>query len=175
MRQVIVITGGIGCGKSTVMSSLKEKFPDADFFSFDKFTEELYHEASVRMFLINNFQTVDRKVISKLVFANPALKQVLDDYFFPIAEAKLLDLIRQYHRSEKSIYIECPMFSEMFYRSPELINNRAKLHVIVVTCDKDEQISRVMMRDKLSYNAAVQRVNSRGPQVVGDKTIDTSK
>lgn len=174
MKQVIIVTGGIGCGKSTAMQRFKKESPSADFFNFDDYTTELYQTRQVQQFFINHFQTVDRKLISQLVFANPVLRKLVNDYFFPLVEQKLLDLINQYHRSPKTVYIECPMFSEMFYRSTRIIEQRPKLHVVVVTCDVQDQATRVMNRDKISYNAAMQRINSRVMQVVGDETINTS-
>lgn len=154
--ETIVITGGIGSGKSRVLEAIKKQSEvKVDFFNFDDYTKELYELPSVRKFLMTMFGTTDRKKISDMVFAGSRqigktqtvdiLRDQLNDFFFHLVEDKFVELVNR--KQHRTLIIEMPMYFEMEERSTEMQLVRSKIKVITVGCDEDIQIDRVKNRD----------------------------
>lgn len=154
--ETIVITGGIGSGKSRVLETIKKQSEiKVDFFSFDEYTRELYELQSVKSFLMTMFGTDDRTKISDMVFASGSqmgktetvniLREQLNDYFFKLVEEKFLELVAR--KTHRTLVIEMPMYFNMEEASILMRMVRSKYKVVVVGCDDDVQIERVKSRD----------------------------
>ena len=64
----IAITGGIGCGKSTLMQLLKEQFPHISQFSMDSLAHEALSTPEVQQYCLEQFQSTNRKDIGIIIF-----------------------------------------------------------------------------------------------------------
>jgi pantetheine-phosphate adenylyltransferase/dephospho-CoA kinase len=79
----IVVTGGIGSGKTTVCEMLSNEL-GIKYYSFDSLVHWLYtHSTSLMDELKKNFGTVDRKEISKIVFQDAIAREQLEHIFAP--------------------------------------------------------------------------------------------
>ena len=66
----LVVTGGIGCGKSTVIGFLQQLLPDHEVFSVDDMVAKNYEDPETQAELMAAFGTCVKKEISDLVFNN---------------------------------------------------------------------------------------------------------
>ena len=144
--ETIVVTGNIGSGKSSIISTIKSFVENkVEFFSFDEFTKELYENDEVKRFLMLMFGTTQKSAISDMAFASSVMKEMLDKFFFKFVEQKFLDLVNREDRT--SLVIEFPLFFEMERLSIPIQLVRSKVKVIVVACDDEVRVARVKNRD----------------------------
>lgn len=154
--ETIIVTGGIGSGKSRALEAIKaESEVKVDFFSFDDYTKELYTRQDVLDFLQVMFGTTDRSKISNMVFKSArssgktqstnVMLESLNKYFFGLVEAKFLELVNR--KAHSTLVIEFPMFFEMKELSNEIKLARSKVKVIAITCDAAVRYQRVQSRD----------------------------
>lgn len=133
----IVITGNIGCGKSTAVNTLTRLFPTYHLFDMDKAVGGLYMIPSIQGQLLARFGTYTKSTISDLVFYDPdvllGLREIMDP---PLIDA--FKLQRQYN----DVILDVPLFFE--FEGKKLV--RPDL-TICVTTDLDKQITRVMKRN----------------------------
>ena len=150
--ETIVITGGIGSGKSSVIEAIRRQTEKkVSFFNFDDFTEELYDREDVKKFLNTLFGTTDKKEISDIVLngeeseTTKIMREELNEFFFSMIEEKFIELVNR--KPVSTLIIEMPMFFEMKKFSLKMQMVRTKVKVIVVTADDDVRIARVKSRD----------------------------
>lgn len=65
-----VVTGSIGCGKSTVVKMLREYLPDYRVVDFDAIVHGLYDDPHMQIALLLTFGCSERKQISDIVHAS---------------------------------------------------------------------------------------------------------
>ena len=99
MKRVIGITGGVGCGKSTVLSILKNHF-DAEIFMADDVGHEVFEKSSssyqeiVLHFgdrILDGDGEILRSALAEIVFHDEAEKDFLDGIVHPY----VIDRIRE--------------------------------------------------------------------------------
>lgn len=156
------LTGGIGCGKSTVSSMLKEHgipVVDADVISRrvlslhpeillkikDTFGEEYFDEEG-------NFL---RRKMGELIFSSKEKKVLYEGILMPYIFKDIFQEIDEYDNMGEDICI---------LDAPTLIEN--SLHeamdcVIVIVIMQELQISRVMARDEFTREEAISRINNQ--------------
>lgn len=151
----IAVTGGIGSGKSTVMKHIAEK--GYRTFSCDEIYKDLLKESDfVKKItdsfgdVLDSFGNLDRKRLSKIVFGDEVKLHKLNSITHPAIMERAIMLMNEYDIS----FIEVPLLFE---------NGFEKLFdsVIVVLRNKDERISAVMQRDRISEEEALSRINSQ--------------
>lgn len=143
----IVITGGIGCGKSTVCSALQALMPDHELVSADQMVRDLYaNSAPFRAGLVDRFGTTDRRAISAIVFADPARRADLEALSWVYLEREA-DAVFQ----RQDVIFEFPLFfeSRKWIGLPDA--------VVVLGCDAAVQRQRVLARDNITEEA-LQRI-----------------
>lgn len=167
--ETIVITGGIGSGKSSVIEAIKRQTEKkVSFFNFDDFTEELYEREDVKKFLNTLFGTTDKKEISDIVLngeeseTTKIMREELNEFFFSLVEEKFIDLVNR--KPVSTLIIEMPMFFEMKKVSPKMQMVRTKVKVIVVTADDDVRIARVKNRDGFTEDKIRNIMSVQEPQ-----------
>ena len=144
------ITGSIGTGKTTIASVFKKhgfKVYDADKMVHDLYQDEVVLENIKKMFpeaFISGH--MDNKVIADVIFHNEKKRKELEGYIHPQVKDKILEL--------DNCIIEVPLLFES--KMEDLFDK-----VILVYCNKDEQIKRIMSRDNIAYDDALARVNSQ--------------
>lgn len=167
--ETIVITGGIGSGKSSVIEAIKRQTEKkVSFFNFDDFTKELYEREDVKKFLNTLFGTTDKKEISDIVLngeeseTTKIMREELNEFFFSLVEEKFIELVNR--KPVSTLIIEMPMFFEMKKVSPKMQMVRTKVKVIVVTADDDVRIARVKNRDGFTEDKIRNIMSVQEPQ-----------
>lgn len=136
----IVITGGMGCGKSTIVNYLRSRLPDYHFFDMDEYVRSLYGSDSVKTKLMDAFGTDNRQEISDIVFSNPKARAKL----YSIVNRTIFTALNTYKQFDDVIY-DIPLYFEM----QEHIEFDAD-EVICVVCHPAIQRERIKKRDGFS-------------------------
>ena len=181
--ETVVVTGGIGSGKSSVIEMIKQTSEvKVDFFNFDDYTNELYTKDEVKDFLVTMFGTSDKVEISNIVFdkdkqdTSKILLDELNEFFFKMVESKFIELVNRKHGH--TLVIEMPMYFEMKKLSTNMQMTRSKVKVIVVACDDDVRIARVKQRDDFTEEKIRDIMSVQMPQSIkienADYVIDTT-
>lgn len=120
---IIGITGGFGCGKSTVLA-LFEQY-GAQVYSADRLCHEIYEEKDPEFFsrlvdyfgaeAVNCDGSANRKFIASKVFANQDDMNFLNALFKPLLHEKICGIINHCRSSKKITAIEIPLLFEEHY------------------------------------------------------------
>ncbi len=158
------ITGGIGSGKSTVTNMLRERhFPiiDADIVARDVFIinpkllpqikKEFGHE------FFDKDGNLKRKEFGNYIFKNDIKRQKLESIMMPFIINEINHRLKGYEEDNCKV---------CFLDAPTLIENN--LHTtmdvnILVWVDSDVQIQRIMLRDHIDLEGAMDRIRSQMP------------
>lgn len=145
----IGLTGGIGCGKSTVARLFETH--GANIIDTDAISHQLTQVDGSAMPLINaafgaNYLTdtgaLDRAKMRDLIFSDSDAKRRLENILHPLilarSEALLTESCAPYSLLMAPILLECPAFLRLVHR------------ILVVDCNEQNQISRVMQRSGLT-------------------------
>lgn len=160
-KMIIGITGSIGTGKSTVSNYLISK--GYSVVDADKISKGAYnigsngYKAILEVFgveILNSNGEVDRKKIKKIVFDNSNMLQRLNMAIHPIIINEIEKEIEILLESQNVVFLDAPLLIET-----ELHKKVDK--IIVVACDKNEQISRIIKRDKITAYMAISIINSQ--------------
>lgn len=162
--KVFALTGGIASGKSTV--TLKLRARGCVVIDADDIVKQLYgkgkpiYEAIVREFgneILDLKGEIDRKKLGRLVFSDSEVRNRLNNATHPIVDAEILwGIETAKHQGEKFIFVDSPL----------LVETGKHEHydaVILVYVHPDIQIQRLMLRNQLSHEEALQRINSQMP------------
>lgn len=136
----LIVTGGIGSGKTTVVSHLQTLLDDYLFFDVDDFVRGLYQNDRISQSLMDAFGTSDRKQISDIVFATPSKKLELYDIINPRVISAINDMAKQ-----DDIVFDMPLYFEM----RGLIEIEPDL-VLCVACSHETQVQRIKARNGFS-------------------------
>ena len=160
-KMIIGITGSIGTGKSTVSNYLISKgysVVDADKISKGAYNIGSFgYKAILEVFgveILNSNGEVDRKKIKKIVFDNSNMLQRLNMAIHPIIINEIEKEIEILLESQNVVFLDAPLLIET-----ELHKKVDK--IIVVICDKNEQINRIIKRDKITADMAISIINSQ--------------
>jgi len=182
MTLIVGLTGGIVGGKSTVASMFKDlgaKIIDADKLGHSVILpNKPAWKKIVKIFgknIIQNDMTIDREKLGKIVFANQSLLKKLNKITHPeitkMIKKEIDSAKNKTHNQEKVLIIDAALIYEAKI-------DRFMDKIIVVYIDKDEQIKRLIKRNNLSKDEALQRVRSQMPMEekakISDYLIDNS-
>ena len=167
-KNAIVLTGGIGTGKSTVASFLKMygyKIIDAD-----KISKEIFEEKQQRVLKI--FGTTDRKKLRNIVFNNKEKLKQLEDLILPEVRLRVLNKATKYEKDGVKYFVDLPLYFEK-KNYPEF--NK----VLVIYAPEKLQIKRVIQRDNVNEEEAKAILNNQLDIEIkkqkADFVIDNSK
>lgn len=158
----IAITGGIGSGKSTACSMLKlYGYSIIDMDSISHAMLDLSKDEVVAIFgdsIVEN-NKINRKKLGGIVFKDKAKLEMLENILHPKIRKEVQS---EAHRLESSLngkpyFIDIPIFFEL--RAKGRGYDIAK--VLLIYTPRDTQIQRIMKRDNLSYNEAINRLNNQ--------------
>jgi len=182
MALIVGLTGGIVGGKSTVASMFNDlgaKIIDADKLGHSVILpNKPAWKKIVKIFgkdILQNDLTIDREKLGKIVFANQTLLKKLNEITHPeitkIIKKEIDSVKNKTHNQEKILIIDAALIYEA--KIDRFIDK-----IIVVYIDKDEQIKRLIKRNNLSKDEALQRVRSQIPMEekakMADYVIDNS-
>ena len=174
------LTGSIGVGKSFVASVFVElgcHVLDADQTAREvvmpgtaglKALTEAFGEE-----ILNTDGTLDRKRLGAVIFADPSKRQRLNNILHPFIIARQDEILSAWEAEDPDgigIVDAALMIESGGYKRFDKL--------IVVHCRPEVQLERLMLRDKLSRDEALRRINSQMPQEekqkFADYLIDTS-
>ena len=120
--RVLGITGGVGCGKSTVLGYLKERY-GAYLIECDRIarelqeTDEACRRSMTRLFghgIVNEDGTIDRQEIARMAFADRSLLDKLNGIVHPAVKKRVRELIEEQGES-RLIVIEAALLLDDHY------------------------------------------------------------
>lgn len=172
---IIGITGSIACGKSLVSNYLQEK--GYTIIDADKIGHMALENDEVKKQLVNKFgksilkdNEVNRVTLGKLVFENNENLKELNNIIHPQIRKNISEQI-QVHKNEKLVFVDVPLLFEAKF--DDLVEK-----IIVVSLDEKIQLERLMNRNSLSKEEALQRIKSQIPvrekEKLGDYVVDNS-
>ena len=155
----IGLTGGIGCGKSTVVAELRSMgyscfIADeaaADLYRDDSFVKEL-----MQLFgdsILDDSRQVDKKAIATIVFNDKCKLTELSQLVHPRVMNDFEDWCKT-KTEEKLVFFECAILYEYG------LDSRMDA-VVAVYLDKDERMRRLVERDKSSQEAIEARMRNQ--------------
>ncbi|MGL5694262.1 MAG: dephospho-CoA kinase [Peptostreptococcaceae bacterium] len=177
---VLGLTGNIGCGKSSLSKIFIEKYNidviDADIVSRNIFEDEYLLNKVFNHFgdiIKNENGTLNRKALGNIVFNDDAKLVELNSLTHPRIKEQILDKVEKIKKENKKIVIiDAALLVEGGYL--DILDK-----LLVVYCNENIQINRIMNRDLCSKEQALSRINSQLSQKekmsYGDYIIDNSK
>lgn len=176
---VVGLTGNIGCGKSSLSELLMSKnidVIDADIISreimYDKeLLETIFYEFGTE--IKNNDGTLNRKKLGNIVFNDDDMLIKLNSITHPAIKRKINDRIIDISNQGKNIVvIDAALLIEGKFL--DLVDK-----LVVITCNEEVQLNRVVNRDNMTKEEALKRINSQMKQdekiKYADYIIDNSK
>ena len=176
---VVGLTGNIGCGKSSLSELLMSKnidVIDADIISreimYDKeLLEIIFYEFGTE--IKNNDGTLNRKKLGNIVFNDDDMLIKLNSITHPAIKRKINDRIIVISNQGKNIVvIDAALLIEGKFL--DLVDK-----LVVITCNEEVQLNRVVNRDNMTKEEALKRINSQMKQdekiKYADYIIDNSK
>lgn len=156
MKKKIAITGGIGSGKSLILSILKKE--GFACFSCDAIYDELIEDVAYIEKVKIAFPgvvfdgVIDRKCLSAIVFSSESQRLKLN----ALAHTSIMNKLHEKMDKEKGnlVFAEVPLLFEGDYQ------NQFD-GVIVVVRDKEERIQSVQNRDGLTREEVLRRMNAQ--------------
>nr|WP_269623552.1 dephospho-CoA kinase [Prochlorococcus marinus] len=158
------MTGGIASGKSTVAKFLvnSKNIPilDADLYSKELLGSGSYPTQKVinryGNLVIqkeNGLQVINRLELGKIIFSNKKERIWLENLLHPLVEEKIKKELTK-HKSYQTIALIIPLLFEanLTYLCSE---------IWVVYCTLQEQYTRLIKRNNLTYNQAKERIESQ--------------
>lgn len=149
MKQIIGVTGGIGCGKSQLTNYFAELgYPVIDTDQVAKDIVKPAQPGLVAMIQLLGADyllptgELDRAKLRATFFDNPELKQNVEAILHPIIRQTVKQQVETLRADNRLIFIAIPVVNQL--NQPEYQLD----YVLLVECDQELQIERVKQRDK---------------------------
>lgn len=162
MSLIIGLTGSIGTGKSTVAKMFKKlNIPVIDADEIARLVVEPGKEAYNKIVetfgeeILQDDRTLDRKRLGAIVFGDEAKREQLNSIVHPAIRKEMLKQ-RDYYLEQNvpCIVLDIPLLYES--KLEHFVEK-----VIVVSTSRDTQLERILQRDQMSKEEALQRMNSQ--------------
>ena len=150
----IVITGGIGSGKSTVTDLLSKLLPSYKVLSVDKLVTLMYDDPVIGDKLIERMGTKDKKAISDIVFRNQVMRESVEKLF----ASQIRIAINHEILTHDNLIVEFPL---LFEKGKDLVEEFDM--VISVISDKNIRIDRVIERNGFSVEKILSIMDAQAP------------
>ncbi len=173
------LTGGIGCGKSTAVDAFRVlgvPIVDADQISkkmVEKGCDALEEIANVfgDDLLLDNGE-LNRPLLKQTIFSDPAALEKLEAILHPRIKDEIHNQILAIN-NQAYVIVDIPLLVEKNYQ--EMFDQ-----IIVVDCLPEQQVQRVVMRDKLSSseikkimkNQASREERNKAATIILDNSLD---
>lgn len=161
MAKVVALTGGVGAGKteaSKVFASLGVPVVDLDEIAHRLSQPDSAPMQALRaQFGADFFNAeglLDRAKLREWVFSQPEALNQLNDIMHPAIYQQALHDIQQ-HQSSPYVVLAIPLLVESTRYQPHID------HVLVIDCDEETQVERVMKRSGLSQLQAEAIMNAQ--------------
>jgi dephospho-CoA kinase len=162
---VVAITGGMGCGQTTVGKFLEKM--GARVINADKVAKlEIEHNDAIKNELKKAFgfrilyrnRKLNRKYLAKLAFSSPSQTARLNRIVHPHMVGRIVTMIEEAKESRKHAVIAVD--AALIY---ELSLEHMFDAVVVVSSRMSDRIERIRNRDKLSEKEIIDRINRQVP------------
>lgn len=177
----IAITGGIGCGKTTITNDLEIqssslaplpfksiRFIDADMIAH--YLMKRHSEAGVFEKLAQRFpsavgdEEINRHVLGSIVFATPNSPdlQALNEIIHPAVISEINKWLHHFEQEDKAEFgvVAIPLLHEVAERYPSALKFDA---TICVACSRQTQIRRLTENRKMSEAQAIAMIDAQFP------------
>ncbi|OHT10870.1 Dephospho-CoA kinase [Tritrichomonas foetus] len=164
--KLVILTGGIACGKSTVGDYMNQKY-GITVIDSDKITYQLQQPGGkaynkiVQVFgekYLNPDKTINRKELGNLVFNDFSKRRILNHIVHPLVLRTIFfESMKHWFMRERIVVLDIPLFFEIHMKK-EYFDE-----VLTVSVKKEVQIERLMKRNDLTLEAAESRVSSQIP------------
>lgn len=175
---VIGLTGNIGCGKSSLSKILEENY--FDIIDADLISREIMNNSDLLKEVFDTFGdnikrndgTLDRKKLGEIVFNDDKKLIELNSMTHPAIKKEIIKKINNIKLNNKDIAIvDAALLIEGNFL--DLVDK-----LVVITCNENIQVERIINRDNITKNEAMSRINSQMSQSekikFGDYIIDNS-
>ena len=176
---VVGLTGNIGCGKSSLSELLMSK--NIDVIDADIISREIMYDKELLEIIFygfgteikNNDGTLNRKKLGNIVFNDDDMLMKLNSITHPAIKRKINDrIIDNSNQGKNIVVIDAALLIEGKFL--DLVDK-----LVVITCNEEVQLNRVVNRDNMTKEEALKRINSQMKQdekiKYADYIIDNSK
>lgn len=158
--KVIGITGGIASGKTLVANILKEK--NYQVIESDEIVHKLLETPKIITKIRNNFGSevivnnrVDNDALGRIIFSDENMRKKLNAIIHPLVKKIIKKELKKY-RNLDYVFVDVPLLYET-----KMENMMDK--VVVVYVERQTQIERLMNRDQITWDYAVEKIESQMP------------
>jgi dephospho-CoA kinase len=158
-KYAVALTGGIATGKTTVAKMFFQdrfKIIDADRVAHQML--DRYALDVAKIFgddILDEYGKVDRAKLGAIVFADEDRKDELEDLLHPPIRDEIMIMADELDKEIRPYIVDIPLFFEGGGYDID--------KVIVVYAPQELQLQRIMARDNLTKDQAMQRINSQLP------------
>lgn len=154
---IIGLTGGIASGKSTATAFLKQE----GFLVFDSdlAVKEIWQHNKQAINYVKKKYDIEintnlgKQQLAKLLFTNPSIQKDINNLIHPIVFEMIENWINN-NINHKILIIDMPLLIESkYYLKVD--------QIILIYCDKDTQIKRLINRNNLTEEEALKRINAQ--------------
>ena len=162
---IIGLTGGIGCGKSTVSNMFVArgaKLVDADAIAREVVAvgSPILAEVAAQFGadILHPDGSLNREQLGSLVFQNPQLKKQLENILHPPIRQLIRARMNAYHTEnpDRLVIVDIPLLYES--QLEEMFE-----HIVVVYVPEDVQVTRLIAREGWSEEVAKHRISTQMP------------
>lgn len=176
--QMIGLTGAIASGKSSVTSIVKSSFSkEIAIIDCDLIAREVVirgrpaYNKLVRAFgerILDQDKNIDRKILGGIIFADKSERNKLDQIIQPSIFIELFKRLISYKlKGYSHILLDAPILFET-----KILPYFCYPIITVHVSNKDLGVERLMNRDKISREDAVQKINCQWPIEIKLKNSD---
>lgn len=159
---VLGLTGNIGCGKSSLSNIFKDN--NIDVIDADIISRHIFEDESLLQVVFNTFGeniknddgTLNRKALGRIVFSDEKQLKKLNSLTHPKIKEKIKEDINKLSNKEIVVIDGALLIEGKFL---DLVDK-----LIVITCEKSQQIARIINRDRCSIDEAMSKINSQMQQ-----------
>ena len=146
---IIGLTGGIACGKSTVVNLLKKK--NYNIIDTDLIVKDLWNDPKVINDLkkLFNLKDINKGIVRDIIFNDEEKRNMLNNYMHPLVKRIALSKIK-----DGVNVMDVPLLFESNF-------DKVCDYTICVYLDNEEAKRRLMERDNISETDAIKRINSQ--------------
>ena len=168
--KIIGLTGGIATGKSTASKVLKSKnvpIIDADVIAHQVILPGTSaYRAILRLFGDGVLESgdhpnlpIDRRKLGEIVFADRVKRKQLERITHPaITRTMITQLVFYFFRGYPAIVLDIPLLFESGPILPRICSK-----IVLIVSSPSVQLSRLMSRDHLTQEQALNRINAQMP------------
>ncbi len=159
------ISGKIAAGKSEVENILQ--LLGFKVFDLDKISHNLLeNNEEIKMQILAEFKTLNRKEIGKIVFSNNIKKQKLENILHPELKNIILNIFEE-NKNEKTIFISGALLFKTGF-------NKLFDKTIFISSKDEIRLERLMKRNNMTKKDALIRLNAQDNSTEADYIVENN-